>query len=273
MKSKYPGYPIIRRLSKTWKRWVEPKQFRDVREYRLARTLNVSLLFLIAWGLVAEILFRLSKKPIGTEEILTLAMTASLMLSYFLNYSGYFYKAILVAVITLSGVIFIMAGAQRFTAAGGESVLYYLIVVILMSELFFSMKGFILATSLMLGGVFAIYLIHGNASTIFLFLLIFSALVGFSSYHRRLVEKELVAFADKSAHDQSMLLIERRATQIELLNQITNTMLQMPDLRQSLQTLADQIDQLMGADGTFITLWDEEMQQVIPTTAYGDYRD
>jgi diguanylate cyclase (GGDEF)-like protein len=50
-------------------------------------------------------------------------------------------------------------------------------------------------------------------------------------------------------------------------------MLQMPDLSQALQTLADQFAQLLEADGAFITLWDEARQQVIPTSAYGEFRD
>ena len=273
MKSQFAGTSVVRWLSKMWRKWVEPRKFDDVREHRLARALNVSLIFLIAWGILAEILFRLDRKPFFSEDLLILVMIASLGFSYVLNRSGHFYSALILAIVPLTGVIFTLAGIQRAKAAGDVSVLYYLIIVILMSELFFSIRGFIIVISVVLAGVFGIYLIQDSANTIFLFLLIFSAFVSFSSYNRRLLEKERIALVDKSAQDQTLYLVERRATQIEMLNRITNTMLQMPDLRQSLQTLADQIDELMGADGTFITLWDEDRQLVIPTAAYGEYHE
>jgi diguanylate cyclase (GGDEF)-like protein len=39
------------------------------------------------------------------------------------------------------------------------------------------------------------------------------------------------------------------------------------------QTLADQIGELLGADGAYITLWDEERQIVSEGAAYGPYRE
>lgn len=273
MKSQFTGNSVIRWLLRVWEGWVEPTQFTDPGKHRLARALNASLIFLIAWGIVTEILFRSGGNPLGTGEILTIVMIGSLGFSYFLNRTGYFYAALILAIATLSGAIFTLTLIQHFNAEGDLSVLYFLIIVILMNEFFFSMKGYIIATAVILVGMFGIYLINENASSIFLFLLVFSALIGFSSYNRRLAEKERIALADKFVHDQSMLFMERRAHQMELLNRITNTMLQMPDLRQALQTLADQIAELMAADGAFVTLWDDVRQQVIPITAYGEYRE
>jgi len=83
-----------------------------------------------------------------------------------------------------------------------------------------------------------------------------------------------VVVARDNTREQALLMSEkRRARQMELLNVITNTALQMPDLHQALQVLADQLSLLLEADGTFITLWDDAEQRVIPATAYGEFRD
>jgi len=39
-----------------------------------------------------------------------------------------------------------------------------------------------------------------------------------------------------------------------------------------LQSFADQLGQLLGADGGFLTLWDEKTGKTIPGAAYGDYQ-
>lgn len=271
MKSQSREPSFVHWLANVWESWVEPTHMHDVREHRLVRALNTALIVLITCGIAAEILFRLNKKPMQISEVLILITVAGLLISYFMNRSGYYSAALILAISALSLSILLAALAQHFHGREDLSTLYYLIIVVLMSELFFSLWGYLITTSLILAGVFGIYQIHGGDSNIFLFLAIFAVLVAFSSYNRRLLSQERVAFADKSAEDRSMRWVEKRANQIELLNQITNTMLQMPDLRQSLQTLADRIDQLMEADGTFITLWDEERKQVIPATYHDTY--
>ncbi|MBI5351562.1 MAG: GAF domain-containing protein [Chloroflexi bacterium] len=83
-----------------------------------------------------------------------------------------------------------------------------------------------------------------------------------------------VIVARDNTREHTLLISEkRRARQVELLNVITNTALQTPDLHQALQVLADQLGLLLEADGAFITLWDDVEQRVIPTTAYGEFRD
>ncbi len=249
-------------------------QSQQMGEHQLARALNVALIFLITWGVAAEILHRFEHKPVGGEDILTILLISSLGFSYFLSRSNHFQIALILTITILSGAAFGFALIQNFRMENNLSALYYLIIVILMSGLFLSMRGYIFSISLILMGVWGIYLVNKNVGTVFLFLLVFSLLIGFSSYNWRLIEKERISLVTKSVQDESLLLMERRRThQMELLNQITNTMLQMPDLHQALQTLADQLAQLTEADGAFITLWDETTHQVIPTTAYGDYRD
>ncbi len=274
MKKSSTGSSTFGWLWRIWEGLVEPLQIKEAGRHRLARALNLALIILIAWGIVAEFIVRFENESLQSGELLTIVMVGSFGLSYFLNRSGKFYPALVLAVITLSGATFALALIQQFGSENDLSVLYYLVIAILMSELFFSMRGFILVIFLVLAGAFGIYLLNENSTTIFLFLLIFSALVGFSSYNRRLAERERLALAGRTSQDQSLLNSERRhAHQMELLNQITNTTLQTPDLRQALQTLADQLGQLMEADGAFITLWDDTTQQVMPASAYGDYRE
>ncbi|MBI5963082.1 MAG: GAF domain-containing protein [Chloroflexi bacterium] len=83
-----------------------------------------------------------------------------------------------------------------------------------------------------------------------------------------------VIIARDVSREQMLLAAERNhASQMELLNEITNTALQMPDLHQALQVLADQLSQLLRADGASITLWNDAEQRVISATAYGEYRE
>ncbi len=274
MKPQSPGDSIVHRLSKIWEGLVEPTQTSKTGENRSIRALNISLLFLIIWGILAEMQYRLGKKPLGVGDLLTIGLILCFSLSYFLNRRGHFRLALILTITALTCATLVLALILHLQDQSNFSVLYYLIIAISMSELFFSIRGYILSASLILIGVLGIYLLDKNAGSAFGFLLVFSALVGFSGYSRRLIETERTTRASRSEQNQSLLRIERRrARQMELLNEITNTMLQMPDLHQALQTLADQLAQLMEADGAFITLWDEASGRVLPATAYGDYRD
>ncbi len=265
---------MFRWLSRIREGLIEPAQTLNSEKHQLARALNLSLIFLITWGFLTELGFRYGRGPIESGEILTIIMTIGFGLAYLLNRFGRFQLALSLAIVILSGAIFTLALIQHFRGENRLSVLYYLIIAILMSELFFSMRGFVVITSTLLLGVFGIQLLNDDTTSIFLFLLIFSALVGFSSYNRRLAEQEWLALSGKSAQDQTLLPSERhRARQIELLNQITHTTLEMPDMRQALQVLADQLGQIMDANGAFITLWDESKGQVYPASAYGDFRN
>jgi PAS domain S-box-containing protein len=77
-------------------------------------------------------------------------------------------------------------------------------------------------------------------------------------------------------------LYEERARQEEelrdqerfltLLNDVTRAALEMPDLQDMLQTLADRLGDLFGANGCYLTFWDEEAETVKPMAAYGEWR-
>jgi diguanylate cyclase (GGDEF)-like protein/PAS domain S-box-containing protein len=63
-----------------------------------------------------------------------------------------------------------------------------------------------------------------------------------------------------------------RTHYLATLNEITRAALEASDLPEMLQTLADQMGSLLHADGCFITLWNEETGETIPTAAYGAMR-
>lgn len=67
---------------------------------------------------------------------------------------------------------------------------------------------------------------------------------------------------------------ERREREafLALLNDITRAALNTPDLPSMAQILADRLGDLLGADGCYITLWDEEAQLTRPLAAYGAAR-
>jgi diguanylate cyclase (GGDEF)-like protein/PAS domain S-box-containing protein len=87
----------------------------------------------------------------------------------------------------------------------------------------------------------------------------------------------LQAFADQAAVaiDNARMFgeIHEHARQMALLNEITQATIVAPDLGEMIQTLADRLGELISADRTYITLWNEEDQTVIPGAAFGPLRD
>jgi diguanylate cyclase (GGDEF)-like protein len=59
---------------------------------------------------------------------------------------------------------------------------------------------------------------------------------------------------------------------IRLLNDLTETMLDTSDLVSMLQSLADRMSGVIGADGCYITSWDAERGTTTPVAAYGPQR-
>src|SRR6185503_8354031 len=64
----------------------------------------------------------------------------------------------------------------------------------------------------------------------------------------------------------------RHARQMKLLNEIMYAALETLDFTQMVQSFADRLGDLVEADGTYITLWDDEKQLTIPAAAYGKMR-
>ena len=64
-------------------------------------------------------------------------------------------------------------------------------------------------------------------------------------------------------------LLDEHARYLAALNEIIRIAIGTTDFRNMLQALADRLGELFGADGCYITLWDEERGAPIPTVAYG----
>ena len=92
---------------------------------------------------------------------------------------------------------------------------------------------------------------------------------------RKLVEAELLHYR-KNLEELVLERTERlnqRTRHLELLNDITNAAIGAQTFQEMLQTLADRLGELIGAEGCYITLWDEANQKAIPGAAYGPLRD
>jgi len=83
-----------------------------------------------------------------------------------------------------------------------------------------------------------------------------------------------VIVARDNSREHALLVSEqKRARMMELLNEITRSSIETNEFQQTLQILADRLGELLEADGTFITLWDEANNRTIPAAAYGEFRE
>jgi len=233
---------MIHGLAKVWKGLVEPAWIGDARERHLSRILNVILLILISWGIIVEIQYRFGERPSVAADVLVLVMLSALVLAYLLNRNGYFLLAVILTVGLFASATFLSVLMQRSQGSQSVSILYYLIIPILVSEMFFSLRGYLITVALILAGVFGVSLLNSGAEAIFAFLLVFCALIGFSGYHRRSIEKEQVRLADKFARERSLHSLEqRRSARLGLLEevgrQITNSLDEKEILQRTLQAV------------------------------------
>ncbi|MFT4798435.1 MAG: signal transduction histidine kinase/CheY-like chemotaxis protein [Candidatus Azotimanducaceae bacterium] len=60
---------------------------------------------------------------------------------------------------------------------------------------------------------------------------------------------------------------------LSILNDITYAALEIQDLDELMQLLADRLADIIGADGCYLTQWEEASGQTIPGAAYGELRD
>src|SRR5215207_1743337 len=230
------GTMIFRRFKNFLEGLIEPTWIGDARERHLSRILNGILLLLLVWGIAFEIQYRLSSRPLNIVDTFGLIMVGILALAFHLNRQGQFIAARILTLGLFITAILTLALIQHWAGAGNLFVLYSLIVAILMSELFFSMRGYLVAATIILLGVFGISLLNPAAESIFVFLSIFCALIGFSSYNRRFIEKEQVTLARKFAHEQFLLFMEqRKSTQLGLREEVGRQVMNSLDEREILE--------------------------------------
>jgi diguanylate cyclase (GGDEF)-like protein len=211
----------IRKFRTIWEGLVEPAWIGDAKEHHLARTLNVILLLLLLWGLVLEIQYRLSNGPFGRGEMLTLSMTGMLALAYYLNHRGYLAVATALTLTLFVISTFGLTLSQYQSGSARLPMLYYLIIPILMSELFFSLKGYLISVAVILAGVLGLSVLDPTVGTIFIFLFVFCTLIGFSSYNRRLIDEQQLSLTQRFKHEQILLSLEqRKSAQLRLLAEV-----------------------------------------------------
>jgi diguanylate cyclase (GGDEF)-like protein len=239
--------------------------YNNTEEGRLSRLLHGMLFIILILGVLGVTEYSRRAGFHIPADLVSVGALIFLLMAYFLNIRRYFKSAAILSIGTIILTIFFTLWLQRGSIDSSANLLFYLVVPILLGEFFLSQTGYAIMSVLILLGIAVFIPIDNNIANILVFMLLFCFLVGLAGYYRHKLEV---------ARQEQLLSIERgRARQVELLNKITSTMLQLPDLRNALQLLADQVDKLMEADGAFITLWDDDRKQVLPMTAYGDYRE
>ena len=264
---------IIRRFIKFMDGLIEPARIRDTRERHLSRTLNIILLILLLWGIGFEIQSRLSNKILNAGDLFVSITVGILALAYYLNHRGEFHTA---TVLTLGLFIistFTIALFQHLRGANNLSVLYYLIIAILMSELFFSMRGFLITVTIILVALLGITYLHPRAEMIFILLFVFCALISFSSYNRRFIQSEQVALAHKLAHEQYRLSIEqRKSAHLGLLEavgrQVTNSLDEKEILERTLEIV---VEKFGYAEATISLLIHDDSLEVVAISGTQDF--
>jgi diguanylate cyclase (GGDEF)-like protein len=264
---------INRPFTKLWEGFVEPVSSGNTRERHLSRTLNIILLLLLMWGIGFEIQSKLSRKFLNTGDIFVLIMVGILALAYYLNRRGQFRAATILTLGLFITSTFAFALLQHLRGSNNFAVLYYLIIAILMSELFFSMRGYLITVTMILTGLLSISLLDSGAQTIFVFLFIFCALIGFSSYNRRFIEREQFAMAQKLAHEQSLLFMEqRKSAHLGLLEEVGRHVTNSLDEKEILErTLEIIVDKFGFAEATISLLVNDNILQIAAISGTQDF--
>jgi len=164
---------INRPFTKFWEGFVEPASGGHTRERHLSRTLNIILLLLLLWGIGFEIQHRISNKNFNTTDGVVLTILGILALAYSFNRQGQFRAATILTLSLFITSTFALAFFQHWRGSNNFSVLYYLIITVLMSELFFSMRGYLLTVTIIMAGLLSIPVLNPGAQTVFIFLFIF----------------------------------------------------------------------------------------------------
>jgi diguanylate cyclase (GGDEF)-like protein len=245
----------MRRFAKIGEGLVEPVWMGITKDRRLSRVLNIILLVLLLWAVVFEIQYRADHPRPGSGDILVLTLMGLLFLAYALNRRGQFSAAVLLTLALFITFTFVHALVQHWSGASGLSVLYYLVIPILMGERFFSMRGYLISAALMLAGVLVLSLLNPAAGTIFVFLFAFCTLIGFSSYNRRLIDKEQLSLTQRIEHEQFRLSMEqRKSAQLKMLAEVGKLVTDTLSEKEILERTLDVIVKQYGYAGAAISL-------------------
>lgn len=252
---------------------VESYLIQEPRNRRLSRALNIILITLMIWGTFTEVRHWAARGFLDLHGVSVVISVGILAVAYLLNRQGQFSTASVLSVGVLTTAILLLAVERSVAQAGDLSVLYYLVIVILMSELFFSMRGYILAASLTLIGVFILSFLDPGIRDIFSFLLAFCILIGFSSYSRRIIEREQLEMAGKFVRERSLLHREkRRSAQLGLLEEVGRKITSSLDEGEILQrTLEAVVGKFGYAEAAISMLIDDHTLEVTAITGTQDF--
>lgn len=262
-------HSMTRWLLRIWEGLIEPAWRGNAKEHHLARILNILLVLLFALGVATEIQYRIAHK----QDEIVLIMLGILGFAYFLNRKGYFQSASILTVSLLVFSTFLSAALQYQRGVEELSVLYYLIIAVLLSELLFPMWGYFSIASIILAGMFVFSQLEPATESTFLFLFVFCILIGFSSYNRRSMENEQVALTGKFVRGQSLLYKEqRRAAQMSLLEeagrQITNSLYESEILDGTLKVI---VDKFGYAEAAISLLVDDDILEIFAISGTQDF--
>ncbi len=98
----------------------------------------------------------------------------------------------------------------------------------------------------------------------------FADAIALALENARLYAEAQQELAERKLITAELLARERYLT---LLNDITRAAIELDDFQAMLQKLAEQLGQLINADGCYITLWDEALGRTLPAAASGPVRD
>jgi diguanylate cyclase (GGDEF)-like protein len=162
---------------------------------------------------------------------------------------------------------------QHWSGSASLPVLYYLIIPILMGELFFSMLGYLISTALILAGVLGFSLFNPIAGVIFVFLFIFCILIGFSSYNRRLIDEEQLSLTQRFEREQLLLSMEqRKSAQLRLLAEVGRLVTDSLNEKEILENTLDVIVQEYGyAEVAISLLVADDMLEVTAISGTQDF--
>lgn len=263
----------MRRFTGIWEGLVEPARTVNPRERHLSRLLNVILILLLVWGLISELPYRLIRGPFGIGEIFTLGMIGILAMAYDLNRRGNVTGATILTLALFAISTLALALFQQWNGSANLSVLYYLIIPILMSELFFSMSGYLISAGLILAGVLGVSLWNPLAGTIFIFLFIFCTLIGFSSYNRRLINEAQISLTEQFEHEQLLLSMEQhKSAQLRLLAEVGRLVTDSLDETEILERTLDVIVKQYGyAEAAISLLVTDDLLEVTAISGTQDF--
>ncbi|HMB22336.1 MAG TPA: diguanylate cyclase [Anaerolineales bacterium] len=271
MKSLFDDSFVLRRFKKIGDWLIEPAWIGDARERHLSRLLNIILLTLLIWGFLLKTQSQINGWLSATGSLLTPLMIS--LLAYILNRLGQFRAAALLTLGLLIGSTIAVALLQGFQDADDLSMLYYLIIAIVMSELFLSLRGYILTAGIILTGVFVIWLLNPDAEAVFFFLLTICILIGFSSYNHRSMQRQQIDLTGRSTHDQSRLVQEQqRSAQLGLLEEASRQINDSLNEREILERTMDALAQKFGyAEAAISLLIDGNMLEIAAISGTQDF--